>query len=67
MAKCQICEKGVRTGHRISITRSQVSRRYNRTWKPNIKKIRIVLENGTVKTVAMCTSCLRTGKVKRAV
>jgi len=67
MAKCKICDKGVRTGHRISITRSQVSRRYNRTWKPNIKKIRIVLENGTVKTVAMCTGCLRSGKVKRAV
>ena len=66
MAKCQVCDKHNRTGHRISITRSQVSRRYNRTWKPNIKKIRVVLENGTVKTVAMCTSCLRTGKIKRA-
>lgn len=66
MAKCNICEKGSRTGHRISITRSQVSRRYNRTWKPNLKKIRIVLKNGTVKTTSVCTACIRSNKVNRA-
>ena len=66
MAKCKLCDKGVRTGHRISITRSQVSRRANRTWKPNIKKIR-VNDNGTHKTVSICTRCLRSGKVTRAV
>lgn len=42
MAKCEICEKSVRTGHRISINRSQVSRRANRTWKPNVKKTKII-------------------------
>lgn len=66
MARCQICDKGVRTGHRISITRSQVSRRANRMWKPNIKKIRIN-DEGTNKTVNICTRCLRSGKVVRAV
>ena len=35
MAKCAICEKGQITGHRISIERSQVSRRANRKWKPD--------------------------------
>jgi len=67
MAKCELCEKSQRTGHRISITRSQVSRRANRTWKPNIKKIRIVEDNGTVRTIKICTRCLRSNKVKRAV
>ncbi len=66
MAKCELCEKGMRTGHRISINRSQVSRRANRTWKPNIKKIRVI-ENGTVKTVNICTRCLRSNKVTRAI
>ena len=66
MAKCQLCDKSVRTGHRISITRSQVSRRANRMWKPNVKKIR-VNDNGTHKTVSICTRCLRSGKVTRAV
>jgi len=66
MAKCELCEKKMMTGRRISITRSQVSRRAKRTWKPNIKKIRIV-ENGAVRTIKICTSCLRSNKVTRAV
>jgi len=66
MAKCEICEKARQTGHRISITRSQVSRRANKVWKANIKKIRIN-DNGTVRTINICTSCLRSGKVTRAV
>lgn len=67
MAKCELCDKSQRTGHRISITRSQVSRRANRKWKPNIKKIRIVESNGTVRTIKICTRCLRSNKVNRAV
>ena len=66
MAKCDICEKSMRTGHRISITRSQVSRRANRTWKPNVKKIKII-ENGTVKSIHICTRCMRSDKVTRAI
>ena len=66
MAKCNICEKSIRTGHRISITRSQVSRRANRIWKPNIKKIKII-ENGTVKSIHICTRCMRSDKVTRAI
>ena len=48
MAKCAICEKGQITGHRISIERSQVSRRANRKWKPNVKKVKIVEDNGKI-------------------
>ena len=66
MAKCQICEKSIQTGHRISITRSQVSRRAKKMWKPNIKKIRVI-ENGTPKRIKICTACLRSNKVQRAV
>ena len=33
MAKCAICDKSRQTGHRISINRSQVSRRANKTLK----------------------------------
>ncbi len=66
MAKCEICEKSQRTGHRISINRSQVSRRANRKWKPNVKKVKIV-DNGTVKSIYICTRCLRANKVTRAI
>lgn len=66
MAKCEVCSKSVITGHRISISRSQVSRRANRTWKPNIKKVKII-ESGTVKSINICTRCLRSNKVTRAI
>lgn len=66
MAKCSVCDKSIQTGHRISITRSHVSRRANRVWKPNIKKVHIT-ENGTNKTVKMCTACLRSRKITKAV
>ena len=67
MAKCELCDKGMLTGHRISITRSQVSRRANRRWKPNVKSVKIVEPNGNVKTIHICTRCLRSNKVKRAI
>ena len=67
MAKCQVCAKGIQTGHRISITRSQVSRRANRMWRANIKKVQIKEENGTVRKAKVCTRCLRSNKVTRAV
>lgn len=67
MAKCEICEKGHQSGHRISINRSQVSRRANKTWKPNVKKIKIVEDSGNVKSIYICTRCLRAGKVTRAI
>ena len=65
MAKCEVCKKVMQTGHRISINRSQVSRRANRVWKPNVKTVHIV-ENGTSKTVHMCTKCIRNRKYSRA-
>lgn len=66
MAKCEICNKSVQNGSKISITRSHVSRRAKKMWKPNVKKVRIVV-NGAVKTVNMCTKCLRSQKVERAI
>lgn len=66
MAKCEICDKSMQTGHKISITRSHVSRRANKMWKANIKKIKIN-DNGTIKTIHICTRCMRSGKVQRAI
>ena len=66
MAKGEICEKTMQTGHRISINRSQVSRRANKTWKANVKKVKIN-DNGTIRSIYICTRCLRSGKVTRAI
>ncbi|MBQ7039175.1 MAG: 50S ribosomal protein L28 [Clostridia bacterium] len=62
MAKCDICGKGVAFG----ITVSHSHRRSNRTWKPNIRKVKAIV-NGTPKTIHACTRCLRSGQVNRAV
>lgn len=67
MAKCEICERGMLTGRHISITRSQVSRRAKRNWKTNVKRVKILDANGAARHAYVCTSCLRDGKVKRAI
>ena len=61
MAKCSVCGKGVVFGQNVSHS----NRKTNRTWKPNIRKVKAIVE-GTPKTVAVCSRCLRSGKVNRA-
>ena len=65
MAKCEICEKTLSHGNKISIARSHVSRRATRTIKPNIRNVKAIVD-GQVKQVSVCSKCLRSGKVKRA-
>ena len=61
MAKCEYCGKDVSFGIKVSHSH----RRSNRTWKPNIKKVKAIV-NGSPKRVNVCTRCLRSGKVERA-
>ncbi len=65
MAKCDICSKDKNFGRKISITRSQVSRRALSQQKPNVHKVRVMVD-GTPSTKKVCTRCLRSGKVQRA-
>ena len=62
MAKCDICGKGVSFGIKVSHSH----RRSNRTWKPNVMKGKAIV-NGSPKSIHVCTRCLRSGKVQRAV
>ena len=61
MAKCEYCGKEMSFGIKVSHSH----RRSNRTWKPNIKKVKAIV-NGSPKRVYVCTRCLRSGKVTRA-
>ncbi|HIW14722.1 MAG: 50S ribosomal protein L28 [Clostridia bacterium] len=61
MAKCEICGKAMVFG----IRQSHSHRRTNRTWKPNIRRVKVMV-NGTPKHIYACTRCLRSGKVTRA-
>ncbi|MCL2014395.1 MAG: 50S ribosomal protein L28 [Oscillospiraceae bacterium] len=62
MAKCDICGKSVSFGIKVSHSH----RRSNRMWKPNVKKLKAVV-NGTPCRVSACTRCMRSNKVSRAV
>ena len=62
MAKCEICGKGVTFGIKVSHSH----RRSNRSWKPNVVKVKAIV-NGSPKRVTVCTRCLRPGKDTRAV
>ena len=65
MAKCAICDKTASHGNKLSITRSHISKRSPRTWKPNLRSVKAEI-NGEVKRIHLCAKFLKYGKVKRA-
>ncbi len=65
MAKCEICEKSISHGNKLSITRSHISKRTSRTWKPNLRSVKAIVD-GETKKIHVCAKCLKNGKVKRA-
>ena len=60
--KCAVCEKGPMAGNNVSHAHNLTRRR----WLPNLQKIKVEL-NGKVKNVYVCTSCIRSGKVRKVV
>lgn len=65
MAKCAVCDKVVSYGNQLSITRSHISKRTTRTWKPNLRTVKTII-NGEPKKIKVCAKCLRSGKVTKA-
>ncbi|MCX7982061.1 MAG: 50S ribosomal protein L28 [Syntrophales bacterium] len=61
---CEICGKKPTIGHNVS----HANNKTKRVWYPNLHKIRCVDEfSGATKRVKICTRCLRSGAVKKAV
>ena len=58
---CEVCQKGAMSGHNVSHS----NRKSNRVWAPNVQNVR-VLVNGQPKRMNVCTRCLRSGNVQRA-
>lgn len=65
MAKCEICEKSINFGNQLSITRSHISKRTSRTFKPNLRTVKSIVD-GQPKKIKVCAKCLRSGKVNKA-
>ncbi len=59
---CEICGKGRTTGNNVSHAHNKT----RKVWLPNLQKIKAV-SNGTVRTVKVCTRCIRSGAVTKAV
>ena len=49
MAKCEICEKSINYGNKLSITRSHISKRTSRTWKPNLRSVKAIVNGEKMK------------------
>lgn len=63
MAKvCDICGKGPVTGNNISHSHVRTRRR----WLPNLQRVKAIV-NGSPKRITVCTNCLKSGRVTRAV
>jgi large subunit ribosomal protein L28 len=58
---CEICGKRPVYGNRISHAHNITKRR----WNPNLRRVRAII-NGAHKTIRVCTSCIRSGKVVKA-
>ncbi len=59
---CDVCGKGPAHGNRISHAHNVSSR----IWYPNVQKVR-VLVGKTPRRLRVCTRCLRSGAVVKAV
>jgi large subunit ribosomal protein L28 len=62
-AVCDVCGKRPSFGYAVSHSH----RRTKRRWNPNIQRVRAVVAPGTVRRVNACTSCIKAGKVTKAV
>lgn len=62
MASCAICGKKRIIGNNVSHSNNKTKR----IIMPNLQRIRVFTESG-VKRLRICTRCIRSGKVKKAV
>ncbi len=59
--KCDVCGKGPSFGNNVS----HANNKTRTVWYPNLQKIRAV-KDGSIKTVKVCTRCIRSGHVTKA-
>jgi large subunit ribosomal protein L28 len=58
---CEICGKTPSFGNNVSHANNKTSR----MWFPNIQKVKAI-RNGSVKSIKVCTRCIRSGHVVKA-
>ena len=73
---CEVCGKRTQMGNTVE-TRgkakylggvgTKITGISRRKFKPNLQRVKITTPEGTNKTIRVCTSCLRSGAVRRVV
>ncbi len=73
---CEVCGKGPQMGNSVT-TRgkkkylggvgTKITGITRRQFKPNLQKVRVTVGRGTNKSMMVCTQCLRSGAVTKAV
>jgi len=59
---CDVCGKNRQVGNNVS----HANNRTKRVFRPNLRTVRAVVK-GAVKKIKVCTRCLRSGFVQKAV
>ncbi len=59
---CEICGKGRQTGHNVS----HANNKTKRVFLPNLKRVRSAVAGGS-RRLLVCTRCLRSERVAKAV
>jgi len=60
---CGVCGKKTVFGHNVSHAHNVT----NRTWLPNLQRVRVRTPGGATRRMRVCTRCLRSGAVRKAV
>lgn len=74
--ECSVCKKRSQMGNKVE-TRgkakylggvgTKITGITRRQFKPNLQRVRIVMPDGNNRRVLVCTQCLRSGAVRKAV
>jgi large subunit ribosomal protein L28 len=59
---CEVCGKRKRVGNNVSHAHNKTKR----VFRPNLQSVRAVI-GATQKRILACTSCLKSGRVKKAI
>lgn len=59
---CDLCGKNHQSGHNVS----HANNKTKRTFSPNLQRVKALI-GGAVRRIRVCTRCLRSGLVKKAV
>lgn len=60
--RCSVCGKDFQTGNLVSHSNIKTHHR----WKANIRTVHAIV-NGTARRIRVCTRCMRSNRVQRAV